>query len=255
MPWCCRGPRPTTNWDKGTLMTADNLCTAARNLGINRAELLTRYRFIDPEEVAALADEIRGHSHRPMRRLERRRRTDVAVSPTETTPTSSTCPRAGTRLRPSPRTYERCSCGSDRPHRHHTGIHFVEPVDTTPHVALPVGSGCHAQPRVAGMRRRADVAVGLRHPWVPHHLTGEWELENSHRARLLHRRGVGDRLPGNALAAASATTPPSRRRSSSMWSRRRCCVFRRARPRSRSARAAGSGTGALIFLELHTTSG
>jgi hypothetical protein len=52
--------------DKGTLITADNLCTAARNLGINRAELLTRYRFIDPEEVAAMADEIRGyprHAH------------------------------------------------------------------------------------------------------------------------------------------------------------------------------------------------
>jgi hypothetical protein len=49
--------------DKGTLVTADNLCTAARNLGINRAELLTRYRFIDPEEIAALAEEIRGHSH------------------------------------------------------------------------------------------------------------------------------------------------------------------------------------------------
>jgi hypothetical protein len=46
--------------DKGTLITADNLRTAAANLGINRAELLTRYRFIDPEEVTALADEIRG---------------------------------------------------------------------------------------------------------------------------------------------------------------------------------------------------
>lgn len=46
--------------DKGTLITADNLRTAAANLGINRAELLTRYRFIDPDEVTALADEIRG---------------------------------------------------------------------------------------------------------------------------------------------------------------------------------------------------
>jgi hypothetical protein len=46
--------------DKGTLITADNLRTAAANLGINRAELLTRYRFIDPEEVTALADAIRG---------------------------------------------------------------------------------------------------------------------------------------------------------------------------------------------------
>jgi hypothetical protein len=51
--------------DKGTLMTADNLRTAAANLGINRAELLTRYRFIDPEEVTALAEQILGHSSRP----------------------------------------------------------------------------------------------------------------------------------------------------------------------------------------------
>src|SRR5271156_2513377 len=46
--------------DKGTLITADNLRVAAANLGINRAELLARYRFIDPEEVTALAEEIRG---------------------------------------------------------------------------------------------------------------------------------------------------------------------------------------------------
>jgi hypothetical protein len=53
--------------DKGTLITADNLRTAAANLGINRAELLTRYRFIDPEEVIALADEIRGGAQQPPR--------------------------------------------------------------------------------------------------------------------------------------------------------------------------------------------
>jgi hypothetical protein len=46
--------------DKGTLITADNLRVAAANLGINRAELLTRYRFIHPEEITALAEEIRG---------------------------------------------------------------------------------------------------------------------------------------------------------------------------------------------------
>ena len=46
---------------KGTLTTADNLCKAAANLGINRAELLTRYRFIDPEEITSLAEEIGGH--------------------------------------------------------------------------------------------------------------------------------------------------------------------------------------------------
>jgi hypothetical protein len=42
--------------EKGTLISSDNLGKAATNLGINRAELLTRYRFIDPEEITALAD-------------------------------------------------------------------------------------------------------------------------------------------------------------------------------------------------------
>ena len=51
--------------DKGTLITADNLSTAAANLGINRADLLTRYRFIDPEEVTSLAEEIGGRSPLP----------------------------------------------------------------------------------------------------------------------------------------------------------------------------------------------
>jgi long-chain fatty acid adenylyltransferase FadD28 len=56
-------PRSTyyDQMDKGTLITADNLRTAAGNLGINRADLLTRYRLIDPEEVTALAEEIRGN--------------------------------------------------------------------------------------------------------------------------------------------------------------------------------------------------
>jgi hypothetical protein len=44
--------------DKGTLLTADNLSRAAANLGINRAELLTRYRFLDPDEITSLAEEI-----------------------------------------------------------------------------------------------------------------------------------------------------------------------------------------------------
>jgi len=63
--WTAMELRRSTYYDqleKGTLITADNLCTAARNLSINRAELLARYRFIDPEEIAALAEEIRGHS-------------------------------------------------------------------------------------------------------------------------------------------------------------------------------------------------
>jgi hypothetical protein len=46
--------------EKGTLINADNLRRAATNLGINRAELLTRYRLIDPEEVTSLAEDIGG---------------------------------------------------------------------------------------------------------------------------------------------------------------------------------------------------
>jgi putative transposase len=46
--------------EKGTLITADNLRKAAANLGVNAAELLTRYRFIDPVEVTSLAQEIGG---------------------------------------------------------------------------------------------------------------------------------------------------------------------------------------------------
>jgi hypothetical protein len=46
--------------EKGTLINADNLRTAAKNLGINRAELLTRYRLIDPAEITSLAETIGG---------------------------------------------------------------------------------------------------------------------------------------------------------------------------------------------------
>jgi hypothetical protein len=66
--WTAMGLRRSTYYDqldKGTLITADSLRVAAANLGINRAELLTRYRFIDPEEVTALAEQIRGYSYRP----------------------------------------------------------------------------------------------------------------------------------------------------------------------------------------------
>lgn len=52
--------------EKGTLITADNLRRAAANLRINRAELLTRYRLIDPAEVESLAEEIAG-MRRPLR--------------------------------------------------------------------------------------------------------------------------------------------------------------------------------------------
>jgi transcriptional regulator with XRE-family HTH domain len=46
--------------EKGSLITADNLRRVAANLGINRAELLTRYRLIQPEEVTSLAADIGG---------------------------------------------------------------------------------------------------------------------------------------------------------------------------------------------------
>ena len=66
--WTAMGLRKSTYYDqleKGTLITADNLQKAAASLGINRAELLTRYRFIDPEEVTSLADEIGGRHPLP----------------------------------------------------------------------------------------------------------------------------------------------------------------------------------------------
>lgn len=67
--WKAMGLPRSTYYDqleKGTLITADNLRRAAASLGINRAELLTRYRLIDPEEVASLAEEIAG-LRRPLR--------------------------------------------------------------------------------------------------------------------------------------------------------------------------------------------
>jgi hypothetical protein len=51
--------------EKGTLITADNPRKVAANLGINRAELLTRYRLIDPAEVISLAEEIGGAPSTP----------------------------------------------------------------------------------------------------------------------------------------------------------------------------------------------
>ncbi len=51
--------------EKGTLVSADNLSKAAANLGISRAELLTRYRFIHPDEVTKLAEEIGWHPTAP----------------------------------------------------------------------------------------------------------------------------------------------------------------------------------------------
>jgi hypothetical protein len=57
--WSAMHMSRSTHYDrleKGTLITADNLRTAAANLGINRAELLTRYRLADLEEVTALAE-------------------------------------------------------------------------------------------------------------------------------------------------------------------------------------------------------
>jgi hypothetical protein len=51
--------------EKGTLITADHLQRVAANLGINRAELLTRYRLIDPAEVVSLAEDISGPTDFP----------------------------------------------------------------------------------------------------------------------------------------------------------------------------------------------
>jgi hypothetical protein len=59
--WTAMNMSRSTYYDqleKGTLITADNLRAAAASLGINRADLLTRYRLIDPEEIASLAEVI-----------------------------------------------------------------------------------------------------------------------------------------------------------------------------------------------------
>jgi hypothetical protein len=55
-------PRSTyySQLQKGTLITADNLRRAAANLRINGAELLTRYRFIDPADIVSLIEEAAG---------------------------------------------------------------------------------------------------------------------------------------------------------------------------------------------------
>ncbi len=71
--------------EKGTLISADNLRRVAANLGINRAELLTRYRFIEPDEVLSLAAEITG---------------GVAGAGASAVMTSRTGRKAGSRLRP-----------------------------------------------------------------------------------------------------------------------------------------------------------
>jgi hypothetical protein len=67
--------------EKGTLITADNLRRAAANLRINRAELLTRYRLIDPEEVRSLADVMGGQPPLPSTPS----RTAVTTDPVRTT--------------------------------------------------------------------------------------------------------------------------------------------------------------------------
>jgi hypothetical protein len=55
----------------------------------------------------------------------------------------------------------------------------MEPLDTTSHLAVPVGSGCHAQHRIARLRGRSDVPLRLRDPRIAlHDITGEWNLQN-----------------------------------------------------------------------------
>jgi hypothetical protein len=60
--------------EKGTLLNADNLRTAAKNLGINRAELLTRYRLIDPIEILSLAEAINGPDSLPPQSITKTRK-------------------------------------------------------------------------------------------------------------------------------------------------------------------------------------
>ncbi|MEZ0366476.1 hypothetical protein ACAG26_22625 [Mycobacterium sp. pUA109] len=77
--WTALGLRRSTYYDqleKGKLISADNLRRAATSLGINRAELLTRYRLIDPDEVTALAELIHGYGAGPSTAVD----TDVMVS-------------------------------------------------------------------------------------------------------------------------------------------------------------------------------
>ena len=63
---------PCSTWygllEKGTLITADNLRTAAADLSINRRSV-TRYRPIEPEEVSPRTEHIAGRhsSHAPAR--------------------------------------------------------------------------------------------------------------------------------------------------------------------------------------------
>ncbi len=97
--WKAMGLPRSTYYDqleKGTLITADNLRRAAASLGINRAELLTRYRLIDPEEVASLAEEIAGL--RPLR-----------------FPPSRTGVRTGTAKTTAPNTAKRATISQLRP--------------------------------------------------------------------------------------------------------------------------------------------
>ena len=60
-------PRSTyyAQLEKGMLLRADNLRVAAANLGLNGAELLMRYRLIDPADVASLAEELLEPSRSP----------------------------------------------------------------------------------------------------------------------------------------------------------------------------------------------
>src|SRR4051794_12863093 len=51
--------------DKGTLISADNLSKAGANLGITRADLLTRSGFTAPDAVASLAKGIGGRAAAP----------------------------------------------------------------------------------------------------------------------------------------------------------------------------------------------
>lgn len=84
--------------EKGTLINAENLRKAAANLGINRAELLARYRLIDPVEITSLAEAIAGQSvssntttaSKPKAR--RRRTPDTGTSVSDLSPRAGSPP-------------------------------------------------------------------------------------------------------------------------------------------------------------------
>jgi len=57
-PPLSRPAPPTTSSDQGRLITADNLITAARNLGLNPVNLLVRYGLVPASAAVEYTEEI-----------------------------------------------------------------------------------------------------------------------------------------------------------------------------------------------------